>query len=213
MPDQKQKKENLIKSFSFKSPVLLGGLAGAVNGFLCYAKIPVPVGGWNQFKIHIILAGACHGAILAGVIRLFTSLFYGRNPRIQWAGLVLCSYVAGWLCFIPIRLSNADKAWDFGAFLWPFDSDGLGFLWVPVVYFGLVASFYYLFLVIFKRLYSRELGPHLLAGVVSGIAGSLWWWNLWKPWTLSLVHGTIWGLLTGFGMAMSAAEAQSKTPR
>lgn len=66
---------------------LLGGLGGAINAWLCYAKLPVPVIGPEiagasspiEFSSYVVLGGAGHGALLAFVSVGLAIILWGRH--------------------------------------------------------------------------------------------------------------------------------------
>ena len=211
-------------------PALLGGIGGALNAFLCYAKIPVKVD--NDFEWHIILAGGCHGALLVLIPVSLAIFCSSRKAWVRWAVLPVSGNLTGWLSFIPLcyslnyvygnRPSLLPSLVEAGVieniklknFWWPFaESESvIDALWLPFVYFGFVGLYYVFGLAVLQLLDSRSLRRHLLFAVVSGILGSLWWWLLFKPWYLSLLHGMIWGVLTGFGMWRAALSPGRESP-
>ena len=199
----------IMKKSCFLIAVLCGALAGAVNGFLCYAGIPSVVPD-TQFSRTIILAGSIHGAILVSIIFCFIFLFYNRPVWARFLGAIACGYVSGWLSFIPIRLS-INNAWNFQAFFqafaWVSANDFREMLWVPFVFWGLVGFLYFSFLIFSRMLNSRKIGMHILIASLSGILGSLPWWIQFKPWYFSLIHGTIWGVAVGFGIGLASIKS------
>ncbi len=200
----------------------MGGLGGAINAALCYLRLPVAVGDPSAgvFSWHIVPAGAAHGAILAAVSIVLSGIIQGRPWPVRWIGLPAIGWMTGWLSFIPIQLYITSKnfGWKFlaakesatglsiikirDAILWPFAHGTLlELLWLPLMYFGLVSCMYALLSAMFRKSSAMHaLWPFLLVCCASGVLGSLWWWIGWKPWYFSLIHGTIWGALVGFGV-------------
>ena len=188
---------------------LLGGLGGGLNAFWCLAKFPVAVSGGTDFLWTIVPAGACHGALLTVLTVGIARAMHWRPAIQRWIGVPLVGWLAGWLSFIPISLymqsltSNSIdpglSAREIVRALWPFEWS-VGSLWSPYASFGLVAALYDFLLVVLRQLRSPRLSRHLLMGGISGALGSLWWWCIYKPWYLSLLHGAVWGTLVGFGV-------------
>lgn len=210
---------------------LLGGLGGAINAWLCYAKIPVPVSEHGDFSWYIIPAGALHGSLLATITVGGVALLWNRKWRLRSVGPFLVGWVSGWLAFIPIYIyiswdSSGLSVWGpptervlkitdvFNSLIWPIGygqgEDLWGRLWMPLAipyaYFGLVGLAYSFSLNLWRQLSSRDLWSHLLVASGAGFLGSLWWWISYTPWWFSLLHGTIWGSLVGFGMWKSHLE-------
>ncbi len=184
---------------------LLGGVGGAINAFLCYAKLPVPVGNFVTFNWHIVPAGAAHGALLALISVAVAARLSKRKPSIRWWALPVVGWVAGWLSYIPLHLSITERfsvESVFRALIWPL-GDGkleiLGLLRYPFEAFGLVGATYYVFLSFFDQIGRSLRVRHVMWGVISGCLGSLWFWTSYH-WYFSLLHGTIWGSLVGFGV-------------
>ncbi|MBI4354451.1 MAG: hypothetical protein HY595_04365 [Candidatus Omnitrophica bacterium] len=183
---------------------LLGGVGGMVNAWHCYSiKI-------LDFSWSIIPAGFCHGMVLAVVSVLGAVLFLKRAWGVRLVGLPVVGWLAGWWSGIPLWLHYfwttppifkgevAGMTWSkiVRAFIWPFG----GGIWQPYFWFGLVGAAYYALLNLSQQLTSKRLMTHLMMGIISGILGSLWWWISSKMGYLSVVHGTIWGSLVGFGV-------------
>lgn len=204
---------------------VLGGAGGLINGWLCYVKYPVAVVENETFYWPIIPLGAFHGVILAVISVGLACFFWKRKLFLCLIGLAVSGYLAGWISSIPIdyyirfieRPLFSPQKVTFNALrsliLWPFSGDSA--LYGPFACFGLVGSVYYFFLTLCRQLTCRRLSIHLLLGVFSGCLGSLWWWIIYKPWYFSLIHGTIWGMLVGFGVWKSqqlnhSAEADLK---
>lgn len=181
---------------------LLGGLGGAVNAWHCYSIKAF------EFSWPVIPAGFFHGMILAVVSVVGAGLLLRRSWVVRWLGLPVVGWLAGWwagialslyhdLTTLPLPLS-ADEV--MGALVWPLRSSHV---WAPYQWFGLVGVVYYSLLNLCQQLTATRLMTHLLMGTISGILGSLWWWTGWagEPISrLSVIHGTIWGSLVGFGI-------------
>lgn len=189
---------------------LLGGLGGAINAWLCYAKIPVPVMGLAifgrsesiDFHWYVTLGGAAHGGLLALLSVGFARKFWKHRWLFRWAAWPVVGWLAGWVSCIPLNLSLSEEFSGHNvlkSLTWPFELK-LETLWVPYLYFGLVSLLYYFLLNICRQLAATRLSGHLLLGSVAGCVGSLWWWIVFGPWYFSLIHGTIWGSLVGFGL-------------
>ena len=180
---------------------LLGGIGGAINAWLCYAKFPVPANKYiDDFPWHIIPAGAVHGAILAAISVGFAVLFWERRSLTRWVGLLAIGWLSGYLSYLPLNLSlfiPSEKN-VFRALILPFGSLREALL-MPYQTFGFVAFSCYFFLNICRQLFNKRLPVHLFIGILSGCVGSLWWWIVCEHWYLSLLHGTIWGALVGYG--------------
>jgi len=198
-----------IRTSGLLGIALLGAVGGAINASLCYAEFPVAAGG-EHFKWHVIPAGAMHGAMLAALTVACASWLLGKAV---WARLLAAPFI-GWviayLSWIPLNRSVFDDPWR-KSFSWPFGEGRAQGLYMAFVYFGLVAVVYYLCLAL-GGLSRRGLGIHLVYGCSAGVLGSLWWWIGWKPWYLSLIHGTVWGILVGYGSwrAVQAAVPEDR---
>lgn len=195
----------------------LGGCGGAVNAFWCYAKFPVGISGGMDFAWTIIPAGAAHGALLALCVMAGVILLQRRPRTLQWLGILLAGWLTGWLSFIPIHLyilsvgSTALTRADLLKALWPYEAT-IGTLWAPYSTFGLVALFSFGGLILWRPLTTPRLSRQLLIGSLSGTAGSLWWWSVYGPWYLCLLHGTIWGSLVGLGVWQSRSHSAALAP-
>ena len=176
---------------------LLGGLGGAINAWGCYARFPVPVVQYKDFTWHVIPVGAYHGFVLAVVTIGCAAFFLERGWVGRFVGLILTGWLCGWLSWIPIAIYF--EGGTSRAILWPFHWTPRA-LWEPYCYFGFVGLIYYFLLNIYRHLAEERLEMHLSMAIVSGSLGSLWWWISWEPWYLSILHGTIWGMLVGFGV-------------
>ncbi len=193
---------------------LMGALGGAVNAVLCYLHMPTAIispgiVGLNAdqtasfpFPWHVIPAGALHGALLVlgsvGCARLCWNLRF----KIKVTGLVITTWVVGWLSFIPLRVSVFHESWR-EAVTWPLASGLAGWLdalRAPVTSFGLVAGVYYLLLAVCRQLTARSRSWQMVMGAASGVLGSLYWWASFHRWYFSVLHGVIWGALVGYGV-------------
>lgn len=196
-----------VRVSSLFNIALLGAAGGAINAWLCYAKIPVAAAGNEQFHWHVIPAGAAHGAILAAMTVGCASFLLKRG---LWARLLAAPFI-GWvvayLSWIPLDRSAFDTPWS-KSFAWPFTQGWIEATFMVFAYFGLVSIIYYFWLVM-GGLARRGVGIHLFCASLAGILGSLWWWIEWKPWYLSLIHGAIWGILVGYGTWRAATPENS----
>ena len=191
---------------------LLGGLGGAINAALAYLKFPPTEYGltWS-----VIPAGAVHGAVLAILMVVASRWLARRRWWLKLTGSAVAGWAAGWLSWIPMELSLIDGSkgseWGFGhghgltpenigtAFVWPLRLRA-EILYAPYLFFGLVALCGSLVFAYAHGFGIRRLGVWIALGVLSGVLGSLWWWAIFKPWYLGVLHGTIWGALVGFGI-------------
>jgi hypothetical protein len=176
-----------------------------VNAWLCFVELPVAVDGNPVFHWHVIPAGAAHGAILAASTFGMAETVKNRGVVVRLALAAPLAWLAGYGSWVPLNRSVFGESWP-ESVVWPFENVSLKTFYEPFSVFGLVALLYYLCLC-FRR-NRNGLGTHLLIAVASGILGSLWWWIAVQPWVLSLVHGTIWGLLVGFGAWKASAAAR-----
>jgi hypothetical protein len=182
-----------------------GALAGTANAWLCYAGIPIPVDPDPGFKWHVIPAGAAHGALLATFAFGAARLLYAWPLVIRLAAAVPLGWLAGYASWLPLD-SSLNSSWR-KAMFWPFNPDSWPqVLWVPYVYFGLVAALYYLWL----ATRGRKAGP-LWAGIAgacaSGALGSLWFWIIFERWYFSVFHGVLWGVLVGVGAGLNRVKS------
>jgi hypothetical protein len=216
----------IMKARSLGLIGLLGGVGGAINAWLCYAKLPVPIrmaaGGADfplDFPWYIMPGGAFHGLLLAVLGTGLAVLCWKHQWFIRWAGLPVAGYVGGWLSFIPLGLSLGQD-WSHEAIVralaWPWNGETS---WGPYTLFGWVSLLLYGFLNLCRLLRANVLLGYLLMGSVSGSLGSLWWWMEFERWYFSLIHGTIWGSLVGFGVWRAVRDdaderlAMKGTPR
>ena len=199
---------------------LLGGLGGAINAWLCYAKLPVPIGGVNidepsamQFHWSVMPGGAAHGALLA----LIPTIAALRLSRMTWpikvGAVPIVGWVSGWLSWsamsVAMNLQEQGAKTLIGVFGWPLQvaNEGSDALWFPYCYFGFVGLL--LFVLLLSPLIekaARRFWVSVALSVGSGVLGSLWWWIIWGRWYFSLIHGTIWGVLVGFGVWKATRE-------
>lgn len=186
---------------------LFGGLGGAANAWLCFAERPVAIKDDPVLHWHVIPAGAAHGAILAASAFGIAEAVRSKRVVVRLGLAAPLAWVAGYVSWIPLNRSVFDEPWAKTS-LWPFDAGALLALYRPLPYFGLVALVYYLCLCFRKS--HDGLGTHLLAAVSAGILGSLWWWIGWEPWFFSLLHGTLWGVLVGFGAWKASVGARRR---
>ncbi len=207
---------------------VLGAVGGAANAWLFWIGWPVAHSVFPGLTQGIIVAGACHGALLAliSVGSLPSGWF---DHRLPWAlGPIFRGWIAGWLSFIPIQpyvlvasntgwwdgLGNTpDVGWSWGkvafAVFWPMQDPGGARR--PYVHFGCVALLYAGLLQFALPRTSGRLLMHVLFGTVSGVVGSIgWWWFLWQSWDCSVLHGVIWGLLVGAGVWASQQTAATR---
>lgn len=180
-----------------------GALAGAVNAWLCFAGIPVDLESeFVAFRWHLIPAGAVHGSILATA----GLLGWRWSRRVDWPRRLTAALMAGWvggyLAWQALSLS-VDQRW--APARWPFDEGVLSWVVSPLQVFGLVTFVYVALLDLWVRSrISRRV--HVLAALVAGVSGSLWWWIEMGHWYYSPIHGAIWGI--GVGLACWSANAR-----
>lgn len=195
---------------------LFGAVGGAMNAWLCYAKIPVPAGQSFNLPWHVVPAGAAHGGLLAVIPVVFAWGLSGSRWPMRWAALPLVGWLCGWVPFIPINLSLQVSA-PFGAqapsliqaLFWPFRSEPVEALVGLWQFFGAVGVLYYAGLNLFGVLAKTDARPHVALAVASGVLGSFWWWKEMAPWYFSLLHGTIWGALVGYGVWKARSIVES----
>jgi hypothetical protein len=184
----------------------LGAMGGAVNAALAFTGVPI-LGGATHFEWHIILAGACHGALLAGIAGATAALLQAQPLWQRWLAAPVVGWVAGWLSWVPMQLSIHSRG-VLGTLSWPFADSLSQALIGPLRSFGLVSLLLYggLALSWWGAIMSRPVGLSL--GVISGVAGSLWFWCGVGSWPAALIHGAIWGALVGFGLWRSQEAAR-----
>ena len=199
---------------------LLGGLGGAVNAWLCFAKLPAPImsavnidgPSVMQFRWPIIPEGAAHGALLA-IISVQAAAWFSHVPHVlRWLLLPVLGWIAGWISWMPIMLPGGiqDNLNILQIVGWPLTMDYGRFsaFWIPYLYFGLVGLLHTMLLLLWRRRVAAGSLRFLLSGIASGVVGSLWWWISWGRWYFALIHGAMWGSLVGFGVW----KAQGFTP-
>ena len=173
---------------------LLGGVGGAINAWLCYAKFPVPIGEDPALSWHAIPAGGVHGSLLALVCVGLPVLLENERLLIRLIGVPLVGWCAGFISWIPL---NASLGFGWSHYV----ERGWDILWWPFPYFGLVGVVYALLVLLAEEFIAnhRRIAYPIICSV-SGVLGSLLWWMGWKPWWFAVLHGAIWGLLVGFGV-------------
>lgn len=178
---------------------IASGIGGAVNAWLCYLGFPVSIMD-THFQWHLIPAGMLHGSILA-LSAVGASIIlkkYGTVFRV--AATLLVGWLGGYLSWIPLQLSVLHDRF-IESLAWPFkngDARVYG-LWIPFLYFGMVAALLYLWLNRGER--KEKLLVYFVTVALIGAAGSLWWWwTTGELWYISLLHGTIWGVFTAYGI-------------
>jgi hypothetical protein len=195
---------------------LLGGLGGGINATLCFLDIPPIDKTWSDFAWQVIPAGAIHGFFLSALTVWLAVFCYGFRYLFRWIGMVLSSWIIGWISFIPLQIymdfdsykhfikNQVDlhfiKEYVLPSLIWPLGGSPSN-LYAPWFFFGFVGLVYYYILNIREQLNSKKLARHLVWGGLSGILGACGWWlELLHSPVLPLVHGPIWGLLVGFGI-------------
>jgi hypothetical protein len=174
-----------------------GAVAGAINAWLCYARVPVPVGESPDFAWHLIPAGAVHGGLLAMFAFGLATLLSKRSLGMRLAAALPLAWIAGFASWIPLNRSAFDQPW-LKSLTWPFHAGWNDALLGPLTSFGLVALVYYVTLTLVCAK-PRSLATHVLCASAGGVLGSLWWWITFQPWYFSLLHGAIWGVCVGAG--------------
>lgn len=184
---------------------LCGALGGAINAWLCYARLPVAVSGNPKFAWHVVPAGAVHGGLLAIAAFGVGIAFSTRRLRTRLAVALPLAWVAGFVSWIPLNRSAFEEPWA-KSFGWALHNGWGAALLGPLQYFGFVALLYYLAVALClpRR---RGLTAHVILAAVAAILGSLWWWIAIGPWYFSVLHGTVWGTFVGVG-AWSARGAK-----
>lgn len=175
---------------------LLGALGGAINAWLW-----LPHNQQNpimHFPWTMVPAGALHGAILALIPGLAALAIPTRQPVSRFLLAPPLGWVAGYLSWIPLDWCASDTPWS-DVLLWPFrTSPALATAYAPFLLFGLVSVIYFLCLSFGGLQKGRVL--HMACGACAGVGGSLWFWMDWGHEYNALIHGTIWGVLVGWGM-------------
>jgi len=176
---------------------LCGALAGAVNAWLCYARLPVSVNDNPDFAWHVIPAGAFHGGLLAIAAFSVGIACSTRGLGIRMAVALPLAWISGFISWIPLSRSAMSESWA-ESLIWPFREGWNAALLNPLWFFGLVALFYYAAVVLYLAR-ERRLITHVVLAIVAGIVGSLRWWIAFGPWYFSVLHGAIWGTFVGIG--------------
>jgi hypothetical protein len=174
-----------------------GAVAGALNAWLCYARVPVAVEGDPTFGWHLIPAGAIHGAVLAGLAWSLGVLLAERPLGRRLVTALPLAWLAGFVSWIPLNRSAFDESWA-TSLTWPVHDGWGATLLGPLQYFGLVALAYYLAVTLWLAR-ERRLQTQLPLAVAAGVLGSLWWWIEVQPWYFSVLHGAIWGAFVDIG--------------
>ncbi|MCM8794958.1 MAG: hypothetical protein NC819_04060 [Candidatus Omnitrophica bacterium] len=188
-------RENTVRLLT--SVGIFGALGGIINGLLCFLRIPPVAEGSGYFDWRIVPAAMCHGSLLAVCSVGFSVLFLKKKELFRWIVIPAVGWISSWISFIPFHLYITKNLQ--AVVLWPMQLAPQAW-YVPFCYFGLVAILAYFFLGICRLLLSKDWRIHVAAGVFSGVVGSLWWWSAWKPWFVSILHGSIWGILVGFSV-------------
>ncbi len=176
---------------------LAGALGGAINAWLCYADIPVEISE-GYFPWTVVPAGALHGGTLAIVPGLSALATTTWRPVFRVLVAPPVGWVAGYVSWIPLMRSISGDSW--GKILsGPFrETTVIGAALAPFLDFGFVSAIYLLCLSFVGLRRSRAV--HVIYAVCAGIAGSLWFWAIVERWYVALIHGSVWGSLTGLGM-------------
>jgi hypothetical protein len=167
-----------------------GGLGGALNAWLCYARLPVPAGG-ATFSWYVVPAGALHGAALAVAALAAARILRTSTMAVRFAAAPAVAWLAGYISWIPLNRFAVDEPWR-ESLTWAWRQGWDLAILGPFQYFGLVSGLLYLTLVFgWGRI--RRAVVWWLAAIACGVLGSLWWWVAVEPWYLSPLHGSIWG--------------------
>ena len=190
---------------------ILGAGAGAINAWLCLARIPVPVQDDPDFTWLVVPGGAVHGAIMAIVPLAAALTLVGWRVGYRVLVAPVVGWVAGYASWVPLHHWVFDKSWS-KSLVWPLQIDGwLGVAWAPFPYFGAVGAIAYVSLTAGGLGRSRARTAVLIA--CAGVLGSLWWWLEFGPWYFAAIHGTIWGILVGWGTAWTNLTRQGDVAR
>jgi hypothetical protein len=186
----------------------LGAAGGAVNAWLCVSRIPEPVHDSPTFEWVTVPAGAVHGAIL-GLVPVL-GVFMTSEWRLIYRFLLALpvGWLAGYLSWIPLDRWALDEPWR-RSLLWPFEGKpGFDVAWTPFAYFGVVSALLFLSLCVCG---SRRSGVIQAAcGSGAGVLGSLWFWSEFQPWYFAAIHGTVWGLLVGWGVFLANQSSHAR---
>ncbi len=186
-----------------------GALGGAVNAWLCYAGIPVPVE-HKTFTWQVIPAGAVHGAVLA-VVALGLGTALSRRPvGLRLLAALPVAWAAGYLSWIPLAHVVFEWPWS-KSLTWPLHDGWGSTLLEPLRYFGFVTLLYFAAVAFWLARGSRPTA-HAALAVIAGCLGSLWWWIEIEPWYFSVLHGAIWGAFVGAGAWASGSPGRESSP-
>lgn len=178
---------------------LCGAMAGAVNAWLCYAGLPVPVIERNSsnFEWHVIPAGAVHGGVLAALVFGAAILASTRPIAFRMGAALPLGWLVGYISWIPLSRSALDRSWP-ESFFWALEDQDWTQVFAPFAYFGLVAVFYYVWLTA-RGLKTVHAWENVAGACAAGTLGSLWFWLIYEHWYFCVLHGVIWGVLVGLG--------------
>ena len=186
----------------------LGAIGGAVNAWLCVARIPEPIHDSPGLGWLTVPAGAAHGALLGVLPVLGILVASGWRPIYRLLLVVPVGWLAGYVSWIPLDRWALDEPWE-KSLLWPFQGEPwFGVTWTPFAYFGTVAALFFLCLCIWGSRQSRVTQAACASG--AGVAGSLWFWLEFQPWYFAAIHGTVWGLLVGWGVFQTNRAGQGR---
>ena len=178
---------------------VLGAAGGGINAWLCLARIPVPVHDDPDFNWLVVPGGAVHGAIMAIVPLTAALTLSGWRVGYQVLVAPVVGWIAGYVSWILLHHWVFDKGWS-ASLVWPLQIDGwLGVAWAPFPYFGAVSAIAYVSLTAGGLGRSRARTAALMT--FAGVLGSFWWWLEFGPWYFAAIHGTIWGVLVGWGIS------------
>lgn len=189
----------------FMLPAIMGGVGGALNALFCLIKFPAIIpGAEDVLHWHILLAGFIHGSILTVIALRAAHFLLPKTSAVRWAGILGAGYAAGWISYIPLRISiNSNQTLKeiMSAFWWPF-SNGFNFdiLWSPFMTFGAVTALYAFLLIRLAVRGNQTAFAHFGAAAISGVLGSFWWWNGFERPYFCLLHGAVWAIFVGLGV-------------
>ena len=125
-----------------------GAIGGAVNAWLCVARIPEAVHDSPALGWLTVPAGAAHGAVLGVLPVLGISMASHWRPIYRLLLVIPIGWVTGYLSWIPLDRWALDEPWG-RSLLWPFQGEPwFGVTWTPFAYFGMVAALFFLCLCI-----------------------------------------------------------------
>ena len=188
---------------------LFGGIGGFINMSLSYFKFtPTSLLGIypsEEYDLWLLLGGFIHGFTLAFVAIFFSALFFNKS---SWARIFVWPFVgwfSGWVSMIPVFMDHIDGSFSqkllvAAQFPWGLSKTPWDFILGPFWTFGGVAFLLFGGLSFFWAFRSEKIFPLLLTTALSGILGSIFIFSWQLDWYISLIHGTIWGLLVGFGL-------------